>query len=437
MMNMINNKSSVRVSDWNKRIVIITCLIMFLSLYAPYIRVVTYLYQIMVLFFVLLVARRKIASAIVPLVVLTTTRDYIAASVSESFSAYYGINGLILVAIMLIIAFIFLYKKHFVLQSTRTSIMLVLFGLQMLLSRFFAVSLDEYGQFFIGICIMYMIFPYVIECNEDIIMSRIAFSLSGAFMAIGILPYILTYSEISAYTAFINGNSLLVDRNYQSLFVMMCVLETIVLLIENGKKWHWLIKSGLILTIIADLVIVISGGSRSAILTMIAAAIVYLYVNRKNARKILPFLVIVGFSVIVAFQKGLFDVVLGRFHAADVASGNGRVALWKSYIDCYCDGNIVSWLFGRGLVGKLYVHNVAHNVFVSILFCFGVIGIVLYVGNIVVTIANCMKTKHTMELIVLIPLLIMCCTLEPYYRIECAIYIPVVSSTAIYYKRRR
>ena len=139
----------------------------------------------------------------------------------------------------------------------------------------------------------------------------------------------------------------------------------------------------------------------------------------------------------VAFQKGLFDVVLARFNASDVSSGNGRLVYWQRYIDSYCDGNIITWFFGRGLVGMVYANNVAHNVFVSILFCFGIVGIVLFVGNIITTIINCLKTKHTSELIVLIPLLVMCCTLEPYYRIECAIYIPGVSSTAVYYLKRR
>lgn len=433
----IEDNSRIRLFDWNKRIVLVTCLIMLFSLYAPYIRAFTYLYQITVLVFTFWVASKNAASSIVPLLVLTVTRDYIAASVSESFSAYYGINGIILAGIMLSIIFWFLYKRQFKIYSTKSSGMMLLFGLHMLLSQFFAVSLDEYGQFFCAICFMYMVFPYIIECDEDVIMSRIAFVISGAFIAIGILPYIMNYAEISAYTAFINGNSLLVDRNYQSLFIILCVLQTIVLLIENGKELTWITKIGLILTIVADFAIVVSGGSRSAVITMISAVLIYLIVNRRDTSKFFLFLLIASLIGVIAFQSGLFDVVMERFHEADVSSGNGRLVIWKKFIDSYCNGNIVSWLFGRGLVGIVYTNSPAHNVYISILFCFGSIGLILYVGNILITIWNCIRTNHANELIILVPILIMCCTLEPYYRIEGAIYIPLVSSIAFYYLRRR
>ena len=67
----------------------------------------------------------------------------------------------------------------------------------------------------------------------------------------------------------------------------------------------------------------------------------------------------------------------------------------------------------------------------------GIVGGILYLGNIAATVCNCIKTHHANELIILIPILIMCCTLEPYYRIECAVYIPLVSSASVYYLRSR
>ena len=213
-------------------------------------------------------------------------------------------------------------------------------------------------------------------------------------MAIGILPYIINYADLSAYTTFINGNSLLVDRNYQSLFIILCVLQTIVFLIENGNTLAWIIKIAVVVIIIADVAIVVAGGSRSAIITTIAAIIIYLIINKKNISKSLLFLLIVGLVGIIAFQMGLFDVVIERFHASDVSSGNGRFDIWERFIVSYCDGNIISWLFGRGLVGRVYTDNAAHNVYISILFCFGIVGIILYLGNIFITIHNCIKTKH-------------------------------------------
>ena len=438
MMTMLSKyKGKMHLSRLNKRVIIITCLFMILSLYAPYVRSFTYIYQIAVLSFIFLIARKNIASCIVPLVALTATRDYIAASVSESFVPYYGINGRILIVMMIIIVALLLYKNNFRISSNISSLMMMLFGVQMLLSQFYAISLNEYGEFFSGICLMYIIIPYFIESDEDVIMSRIAFALAGVFMAIGILPYIVNYGDLSSYTTFINGNSLLVDRNYQSLFIMLCVLQIIVLLIETGKRLALILKVGLISTIIANLAIVVAGGSRSAIITMMSGIIIYLIINRKNISKFIFFLLIVSLLGIIAYQMGLFDVVIERFNANDVSSGNGRFDIWKLFIDSYFNGNIISWLFGRGLVGVFYTNSPAHNVYISILFCFGIVGGILYLGNIVATICNCIKTHHANELIILIPILIMCCTLEPYYRIECAVYIPLVSSASVYYLRRR
>ena len=252
---------------------------------------------------------------------------------------------------MVIIIALLIYKNDFRIHSNKSSLMMVLFGLQMLLSQFYAISLNEYGEFFSGICLMYIIIPYFIESDEDIIMSRIAFALAGVFMAIGILPYIINYGDLSSYTTFINGNSLLVDRNYQSLFIMLCVLQIIVLLIETGKRLALILKVGLISTIIANLAIVVAGGSRSAIITMMSGIIIYLIINRKNISKFIFFLLIVSLLGIIAYQMGLFDVVIERFNANDVSSGNGRFDIWKLFIDSYFNGNIISWLFGRGLVG--------------------------------------------------------------------------------------
>ena len=92
MRKLAEGKSSIQLSNLNKKVIIITCLFMVISLYAPYIRAFTYIYQIAVLTFIFLVARKNIGSCIVPLVLLTVTRDYIAASISESFSSYYPLS---------------------------------------------------------------------------------------------------------------------------------------------------------------------------------------------------------------------------------------------------------------------------------------------------------------------------------------------------------
>ena len=75
-------------------------------------------------------------------------------------------------------------------------------------------------------------------------------------MAIGIIPYYISHSSIQELTALINENGLLVDRNYQSLFLMLCILNSVVLLIEYAQEINIFFKTGIVAIIVADIFII-------------------------------------------------------------------------------------------------------------------------------------------------------------------------------------
>lgn len=429
------NKKYENISKYNICCVLTACAIMLFSMYAPYIRTFSYLYQIIVAVIIAYVGRKTISTVPI-LLLLTTTRDYIAASTSETFSAYYGINGIVLSAIILLLAIMNLYKNHWKIPNVKMFLILDMFGVMMLLSRLYTSNTLEYGQFFIAICLIYITFPYIVNSEEDIFIIRISFALAGLFLALGILPYILQYESLTIYSTFIDENNLLVDRNYQSLFVILCVLQTLAFLLDYGKKIPFLLKVFSVFIMIADLVIVILGGSRSAVITIGLAVLIYLLMNRKNPKYFLSFLVLGLLVVISAYQIGLFDAIFERFKFSDVASGNGRLIIWSRYLDNFLNGNLFQIIFGQGLVGQTVNGIVAHNVFISILFCFGILGFALFIICIVDIVFKCIKIKMWNELMIFIPILIMCCTLEPYYRIEFAIYFALLSGSAEYYMRR-
>ena len=77
----------------------------------------------------------------------------------------------------------------------------------------------------------------------------------------------------------------------------------------------------------------------------------------------------------------------------------------------------------------------AHNLFVSILFSFGVLGETIFLLYYVCIIIKVLKLCK-LELIIIIPILFMCCTLEPYYRIEFALYIACIPAMLVKKEKR-
>ena len=155
------------------------------------------------------------------------------------------------------------------------------------------------------------------------------------------------------------------------------------------------------------------------------AAGVYVIVNAKSIGENFKLIIIVLILLSFSYNMGLLAPILERFMENDVSSGNGRFDLWIGYISAYEKGNLTQIIFGRGLIGKSIVGAPAHNLFVSMLFSYGVLGESAFLIYACSVVYNALKIDKN-ELIVLIPLLFMCCTLEPYYRIEFALYMACI-----------
>ncbi len=85
-----------------------------------------------------------------------------------------------------------------------------------------------------------------------------------------------------------------------------------------------------------------------------------------------------------------------------------RYGLWKDMILYISDNPYIIW-FGAGLGGEKVSIESPHNFFLTSLYNFGIIGLVLFVGLFVVAIRNFNKKhKGVLDKKLLIPLLIMC-----------------------------
>ena len=276
----------------------------------------------------------------------------------------------------------------------------------------------------------YITLSLLFNSEKAIYVSRVAFTLAGAWMAIGIVPHLLSIGDI--YHAAVQ-----VDRNYQSCFLIICILQTLILLVAEWKQKSVIFRIILILTMIFDTYILLTSASRSAFIALLLGILLYCLFNFRNFKKLFGFLIIVSIAVYIAADLGLFETIFNRFTLDDVSSGNGRYDLWEKYLTGISDSNVFNFLFGHGLIGQTEFGKVAHNLFISIFYSFGFVGFILVVILVIWCAITFLKTKKTNELVVFLPIIFECMSLEPYYRMEFAIYFALVVASAIFYKNRQ
>ena len=419
----MNSKKKL-LSRKDMRICLALFALMFFSMYFPYNRTLAIVYQVLALAIGLVICRDN-SWGIAIIVILNTTREYIAVSTTSEFAMHYSLNGIILLLFIMILVAIKLYEKNWHLEIQPANVILLLFGLQLLLSEVWVSNKEEYTSYFPAICALYIIGCLILENKSAKKTGLLTFIFSGFFMAVGIIPFYLGSGSLTDLTILINGNGLLVDRNYQSLFLVICILSAVIFLIEYGKVcgiWFWGFSIGVI---IADIFISVVGASRSALLTLVVALLVYIITNAWAIGRNIKIILLLSIVVMMAYNMGFLDSLLARFTEGDVSSGNGRLDLWAMYINEYRKGSLIQKLFGRGLIGTSIISQPAHNLFVSVLFSFGFVGLVTFLCYCMTVVQQCLKDDKNI-LVVFAPLMFMCCTLEPYYRIEFAAFISIL-----------
>ena len=409
----------------DKIIIPITCLLMVASLSLPFSSMLSYAYQAVVVMVVVLFGKGSVAS-VIPLLLLSTTRSYIAVSTTSTFVAYLGMNG-----IMLTLALVGIFAYYLITNNMKVHIMpgynlLAIFALLMLLSNLVVSNKTEYNDYYIPICLTYLILPLLVKSEQTIFVSRLAYVLAGAWLAIGIVPHLLAEGDI--YQSVVQ-----VDRNYQSCFLVICILQTLVFLTSEWKRRSVVFRIVLIVILVFDAYIMLTSASRGAFIALAIGVLLYCVFNFSDFKKVVVFFVIISFAVYVAFNLGVFDKLLERFALEDASSGNGRYDVWKLYLDGIFNSNAFNFLFGHGLTGQTTFGKAAHNLFISIFYSFGFVAFLLIILLVAWCISIFIKAKHKEELVVFIPILFECLSLEPYYRLEFAIYFSLVVASAIFY----
>ena len=298
-------------------------------------------------------------------------------------------------------------KKNIIIVIAVLTFCLVLFGYSLCVANFkiykwhqgFGILLTLATIYFLeGIDIKQMI----IYLSCGLIVSSICSLISFACGISTTQPYLidsLCGIRFSGYFNYVNA---------LALYCSLCQTAILTLFLTNKlefKKWWWLV---VIITLIG-----LSTFSKSFIaITLFTYFIVCVlgFVQSKNKKKYLLKLfigaIIVG-SLFLIFNSYVtsilkrFYVDTGYGHGINTAT-TGRFEIWKGYIK-YLINHPWFLIFGRGIVADSVGEFTPHNLFISILYRFGIVGVLILVMFVIYV---CMQSKLRKNINYYLPLLI-------------------------------
>lgn len=107
-------------------------------------------------------------------------------------------------------------------------------------------------------------------------------------------------------------------------------------------------------------------------------------VSVKKNRKLTYVVCFIGIiSLIIAFQDQFFEILQRNFDRLDSIQedrGSNRLTVWDDVIKAFDYNSTFDWIIGNGM-GSTYFkakHTTAHNDFLTVLFEFGIIGLLFY-----------------------------------------------------------
>ena len=429
------NTDSEKENKITTIVTVVSIIFMGFSLYFSHTSMLSIIYQVAAVGFSVIFCSKNLLFFI-PLLLLSTTRSYIEVSTNLIFSNYFTLNGTMVTLILLGVWFYMFWKQNMKTTIYVHALPIIFLGFHMLISQFWANSLLEYKGAFFFVCVAYIVLPNMVNSEEGVFNAKFAYVISGLFLGIGIVPYVLSFGSVFEFSLMADNNHFLVDRNYLSLFLLICMLQSIIFLGSYWRNINIVYKLVCFSQIIIDLFLILSFASRSAFIALVIALGIYVLINFTKGRNLLFFSVLAFIVFLVLIELGMLDFVWERFTLSNISSGNGRFDIWEMYITAFENGNIFQILFGRGLVGQVDIGLIAHNMFISILYCFGILGLCCVVIALCTCVSIFIRYDKKNELIVLIPILFMSLTIEPYYQVEFAIYLALTLGTALYYSRK-
>lgn len=316
------------------------------------------------------------------------------------------------VDLIFVLIFILHQYKNGKLLNKKCISLLIIFGLFV---SFVTLINGNINIISLGGWLLHMLTIYIFAVNvnteqdkKDIIYSllcgTIAAGLTFVFATINstFMNYLLKYTEIS--TVLVNGrifyrcSGLDYDPNYYSV---LCLIFSWSAIIINSKKRFFVSVLSILCLLIGLLSL-----SKMYLITVIISIFLYVLLTERNTKKFktITFLLI----LLLAFYRLFGDVVINIFQTRlkNVNNMNdfttGRSDIWKLYIN-YLIANPIIILFGNGMNGNTLLGHAAHNSFITGIYKFGILGLVLMIGYYK-SVFNLIKNSNKPKILYFIPL---------------------------------
>lgn len=123
---------------------------------------------------------------------------------------------------------------------------------------------------------------------------------------------------------------------------------------------------------------------RGAIIAIVLMVLTYFFIQSTYKKNYANFGKVVFLTIVMVIAVKIADNLSGgflsaRFSAEEIASGSGRMHQITVALDLLRDANFSNLLFGHGVQSALNMFGAGiHNEWLHFLFCYGIVGLVLY-----------------------------------------------------------
>ena len=287
-------------------------------------------------------------------------------------------------------------KIKFICVILGITLVLTLYGL--IRTKFHIYKLGQSLSLILTIAAVYLV--------ESIDLKKLVSILSLGLISSAVLSLIAYVCGMYVQVPFINdttsGFRFGAYFEYVNAFAFYCSLAQTCILtlflngVIKGKKWWALL-------VIVTLLGFCSFSKSFILITIISYGIAVLlgFIQSKNKKKYIKFCAIGLFAVAIiclcCYQYIL--TIIERFSAHSNYGGGvlniattGRIGIWKTYLE-HWTSSIWYVLFGCGITANKVGEYTPHNFFISMLYRFGIVGILLLIGIVIWIAIQCKATR--------------------------------------------
>lgn len=314
-----------------------------------------------------------------------------------------------------VLLFVFNLFRNGTLLNKKSISKLILFGLFVAL-----VTVTNGNINIISLCgwILHMLTVYIFAVNiknkqdkMDIILSLLCGTIVTGLIFLlatvnsAFMNYLLKYTEISTVLVggriFYRCSGLDYDPNYYSV---LCLIFSWATIIFNSKKRFFITALSIMCLLFGLLSL-----SKMYLITIIISIFSYVLLMNRNNKKIKTISLLLVLLIILYRLFGNVIISLFQARLSNVDSINdfttGRSDIWKLYIE-YLISNPIVILFGNGMNGNMLLGHAAHNSFITGIYKFGLLGLVM-MYSYYKSVFNLIKKGCNDKLLYYMPLLLL------------------------------